>query len=79
MPYINGNFHRSAGQGYAQEKAKMGGEKHEDAPAMDGESNSKGSVMHVKHHGGSKFSVTKDEDPAKSPARLPPKTLHPAT
>lgn len=59
MPYVNGNFHRSAGQGYAAEKAKMG-EKHEESPAVEGEHGSKGSVLHVKHHGDGKFS-TKDE------------------
>ncbi len=63
MPYVNGEFSRSAGQGYARAKA-MGhgtGEKQEDSPAIEGEGGSKGSVLHVKHHGGGKFSTKDDQ------------------
>lgn len=58
MPYVDGKFSRSAGQGYARAKAMGGtGEKQEDSPALESKG---GSVLHVKHHGGGKFS-TKDD------------------
>jgi hypothetical protein len=60
MPYVDGKFSRSAGQGYARAKA-MQGEKHEDSPPVEGDKGSTGSVVHVKHHGGGKLSI-KHED-----------------
>lgn len=67
MPYVNGNFHRSAGQGYAVEKAKMGAKKTEggdDSPHNeDGKEKgaASGSIVHVKHAGGGKIHI-KHED-----------------
>ncbi len=67
MPYVNGQYHRSAGQGYAVEKAKMGAKKSEGGDDKEHGAEDKekgpqeGSVIHVKHHGGGKMSV-KHED-----------------
>jgi len=61
MPYVNGQHYRSAGQGYAAEKAKGAGPAKEDAKPVEGEGGSRGSVLHVKHHGGGKISI-KHED-----------------
>jgi hypothetical protein len=64
MPYVNGQHYRQAGQGYAAEKSKMEhgtGPKKESSPAEEDGHGAKGSVLHVKHHGGGKFSV-KHED-----------------
>jgi hypothetical protein len=61
MPYVNGQHYRSAGQGYAAEKAKTAGPAKEDAKPVEGEHGSRGSVLHVKHHGGGKISI-KHED-----------------
>lgn len=63
MPYVEGNFHRSAGQGYAREKAKMQGEQssgEDTGQPVEGDKGAKGSVLHVKHHGGGKFSSKDD-------------------
>src|SRR5882724_9166576 len=61
MPYVDGEYSRSAGQGYARAKTMGQGAKQEDSPAVEGEGGSKGSVLHVKHHGGGKISI-KHED-----------------
>lgn len=61
MPYVNGNFHRSAGQGYAAEKSKMGDNQAASPEPESSEGNSKGSILHIKHHGGGKISI-KHED-----------------
>jgi len=64
MPFANGVYGRSAGQAYSRAKAQKS-EGGDDTPHGSEDSGSKGpqtgSVVHVKHHGGGKFSV-KHED-----------------
>lgn len=63
MPFADGVYGRSAGQAYA--RAKAGGAEKKAEGADDSkhgsEDQGKGPVIHVKHHGGGKFSV-KHED-----------------
>ena len=66
MPFANGVYGRSAGQAYARAKAgsAMKSEGGDDKPhgSEDHEKGAQtGSVVHLKHHGGGKFSV-KHED-----------------
>lgn len=59
MPHVNGQFYHSAGQGYAAEKNKMAAS-HSASENQSGTEKGKGSIVHVKHHGGGKFSVKHD-------------------
>jgi hypothetical protein len=61
MPQVNGNNYRTFGQGYGAEKAKMAaGSKDREVGSSDDKGGQKGSVMHVKHLGGGKFSAKSD-------------------
>ena len=67
MPFANGVYGRSAGQAYSRAKAagaqksEGGDDKAHGSEDMGDKGPQAGSVVHVKHHGGGKFSV-KHED-----------------